>query len=187
MANTDLFRSLSPVFWLLRLTGGTPFFHSQSVAGVLVFRWHHPQAFWFAFVTLLHLSFVSAQVFGGLFHLTDNSTTADKDSTELFISPAVRLTNSISQARFLIDTFLLSKFIHFHLASLQAFFENLNCIDSVFPMPFIDVHRTRKIIVTEISINIFWVRTNFRRFIVHLFGHVSLVAVTFFCTYVSST
>lgn len=152
MAN-DLFRSLSPVFWFLRVTGGTPFFHSESSAGILGFRWCHPQTFWFAFVTLVHLSFISAQVFGGLFTLKDDSTTVD-DSNINHLN--IRLTNTISQARFLIDTFFLSKFIHFHLASFQNFFENLNCVDSVSPIAFADVQRARKIIVIGISVNLSW-------------------------------
>lgn len=157
MAN-DLFRSLSPVFWFLRVTGGTPFFHSESSAGILGFRWCHPQTFWFAFVTLVHLSFISAQVFGGLFTLKDDSTTVD-DSNINHLN--IRLTHTISQARFLIDTFFLSKFIHFHLASFQNFFENLNCVDFVSPIAFADVQRARKIIVIGISVNLSWVNAVF--------------------------
>jgi hypothetical protein len=158
MASSELFRSLSPLFWFLRLTGGTPFHHSDSFTGMLCFRWCHPQTFWFAFVTLVHLSFILAQIFGGLFSLDDNSSRKiDQTGTQFVINPTVRLTNAISQARFLVDTFMLSKFIHFHLASFQRFFQRLESVDCAVPVLSVVTHRTRNIIFIGIFLNLFWV------------------------------
>lgn len=157
MASSELFRSLSPLFWVLRVTGGTPFYHSESFTGMLSFQWCHPQTFWFAFVTLVHLSFISAQVFGGLFSLGDDSIKIDKTGAHIVISPTVHLTNSISQARFLFDTFVLSKFIHFNLTSFQIFFELMDSVDCAVPVISVVTHRTRKMIVFGISMNLFWV------------------------------
>ena len=158
MASGELFRSLSPLFWFLRLMGGTPFHHSDSFTGMLCFRWCHPQTFWFAFVTIVHLSFILAQIFGGLFSLGDNaSREIDQTGTQFVINPTVRLTNAISQARFLVDTFMLSKFIHFHLASFERFFQRLESVDCAVPVLSVVTHRTRNIIFSGICLNLFWV------------------------------
>lgn len=154
----ELFRSLSPLFWVLRVTGGTPFFHSDSFAGMLGFQWCHPQTFWFAFVTLVHVSFISAQVFGGLFSLGDKSDKEiDEPGPHFVTNPTAQLTNSISQARFLVDTFVLSKFIHFQLASFQIFFEQMDSVDRAVPVLSVVTRRTRKMIIFAFSIYLFWV------------------------------
>ena len=164
MASDDLFRSLSPLFWFLRLTGGTPFHHSVSSAGILAFQCCHPQTLWFALVTLLHLSFISAQIFGGFFSFggdKEGTEKSDSQQKELIINPTVRFMNIMSQTRFLVDTFCLSKLVHFNLPSFQAFFQHLGTVDRCVIIPLIVADRARKIIVAGILVNLFWVAPHF--------------------------
>jgi hypothetical protein len=163
MASDVLFRSLSPLFWFLRLTGGTPFHHSASSAGILAFQWRHPQTLWFALVTLLHLSFISAQIFGGYFSFGGNKKETEKidSQKELIINSTVRFKNIMSQTRFLVDTFFLSKLVHFNLPSFQAFFQHLGTVDRCVIMPFTVADRARKIIIVGILVNLFWVAPYF--------------------------
>lgn len=153
----DLFQSLSPLFWFLRLTGGTPFHHVASVSEILVFRWCHPQTLWFTFVTLIHLAFISAQVFGGLFTLSAKVDHPEDSPNQSVSNSTARYTNFISQIRFLIDTFLLSKLLHFNLAAFQKFFQGLNIVDRCVPLPFNAIKRSRKVIIIGSLCTFFWV------------------------------
>ena len=148
MASEDLYGSLSPLFWFLRLTGATPFLHVRSLAGILTFRWCHPQTFWFAFVTLVHLSFIVAQLFWGCFALAAQVDQQGGSSPDQLTSnSSIRYTNYIAQMRFLVDSFLLSKLIHLNLSSFQAFFERLGNTDHWIRGPILLSSRVRKPII----------------------------------------
>ncbi len=153
----DLFRSLSPLFWFLRLTGGTPFHHAASFSEILVFRWRHPQTLWFTFVTFVHLAFISAQVFGGLFTMAAKVDHKEDSSNQSVSNSTTRYTNYISQIRFLIDTFLLSKLLHFNLAAFQKFFQGLNIVDRWMPLTFNAIKKSRKLIIICSLFNLVWV------------------------------
>lgn len=165
MAKDDLFHSLSPLYWFLRVIGATPFHHGNSLGGILNFNWCHKQTLWFTFVTLVHLAFISAQVFQGIFGLTPK-VDQDVSGTQLIINPMSRYTNSISQARFLVDTFLIPKLVSFNLSSLQILLDRLDGVDYWVSSSSSVVRRARKFIILSICLAVFWVKYKLTSFIV---------------------
>ena len=151
--SNDLFKSISPLFWFLRLTGATPFHHLESSYWILAFRLCHPQSFWFIIVTFAHLSFILAQVFGGQHFLPVDHSNSQPST--------VRYTNLISQTRFLVDTFLVSKLLLCNLATYQKCFHRLNSVDLWVPLPLSAVKGTRKVTAIGLVITSLWVITNF--------------------------
>ena len=151
--SNDLFKSISPLFWFLRLTGATPFHHLESSYWILAVRLCHPQSFWFIIVTFAHLSFILAQVFGGVYFLPVDHSNSQPST--------VRYTNLISQTRFLVDTFLVSKLLLFNLATYQKCFHRLNSVDVWVPLTLSAVKRTRKVTAIGLVITSLWVITNF--------------------------
>ena len=116
-----LFKSISPLLWFLRLIGATPLHHNPRLREVVTFRWLHSQTFWFAFVTAVHLSFISAQLFGGVFGIKID-----------YSRPTTAYTGWISKIGFFIATFLLPKLILCRTCGLKRFFAELNnAFDSV--------------------------------------------------------
>ena len=167
MVNHDLFRCLAPLFVFMRVIAATPFHHKDSIREMVRFRWMHRQTFWFTVFMLVHLSCILFQLFGDFAPLnggstkrqTGNSSHVDQETN------TVHYTNRILQCRFLIDTFMASKVVLFHLAPFQSFFDRLHRVDSEMPLPSLVAQRARKNIIIGIVMIVLWVTMIYQFFL----------------------